>query len=247
MSKQKKLYLQLKAIKKTIEKIVNDFDNVEEIQDDATISYQTSMISKIEVVKNKMNSYKKIEDQLMDEMNEESELEELLKGGMTFEIMVNEKIITLNQKFRNNEKKPTPKEENMASTKEFENKIRKPTVKLPPIEIKKFNDDATKWQGFIESLEVAVDKNIHLSDIEKFNYLRSYLSGNALHAIDGFSLSSANYEKAMLLLKERYGNTQVIITSHMNELLKIPKVRTDGEIRQCYDNIEAHVRSLKSL
>ena len=55
----------------------------------------------------------------------------------------------MNQKIRKNEKKPTPKEENIASTKEFENKLRKPTVKLPLIEIKKFNGDATKWQGFI--------------------------------------------------------------------------------------------------
>ena len=64
------------------------------------------------------------------------------------------------------------------------------------------------------------------------------------------SLTNDNYEQAIDLLKERYGNTQVVISAHMNDLLKMRKIESDRDIigiRKLYDDIESHVRSLDSL
>ena len=54
----------------------------------------------------------------------------------------------------------------------------------------------------------------------------------------------------MDLLCERFGNTQVIITTHMNETLKIKHVKSEKDmagLRQLYDTLEVHVRSLLSF
>ncbi len=59
------------------------------------------------------------------------------------------------------------------------------------------------WYPFWESFESAVHKNPNLSSVDKFNYLQSLLTGIARSAIAGLALMSANYEKAVGLLKQQ--------------------------------------------
>ena len=56
-----------------------------------------------------------------------------------------------------------------------------------------FNGNPLYWQSFWDSYRAAVDDNPSLSDIQKFNYLRAQLLGNAMRSIAGFPLTNANY------------------------------------------------------
>ena len=121
-------------------------------------------------------------------------------------------------------------------------------IKLPKLEISKFSGDPTTWQPFIDSFNAAVNNSRSLSNVEKFNYLRSFMTGDAMHAISGLSLTNNNYDEAMQLLKNRYGNSQVIISAHMNALVKLPHVDDKLEnLRKFYDDVESHIRSLTTL
>ena len=96
----------------------------------------------------------------------------------------------------------------------------------------------------------AVHENVEVSKVDKFNYLRSLLDGAAASAIEGLSLTKENYNAAVNLLKDRFANTQVIISSHMDALLKLNAIVDMSElskIRGLYDKIETHVRSLQNL
>ena len=84
--------------------------------------------------------------------------------------------------------------------------IVKSSVKLPKLEICSFNGNKLKWVKFWQSFETSVHKNDSLSNIGKFNYLRSKLSGDAKSAITGLSLSHVNYSVALNILKDRFGN-----------------------------------------
>ena len=56
--------------------------------------------------------------------------------------------------------------------------------------------------------------------------------------------------EALEVLRRRYGSKQRIILAHMNELLNMNKVERDRDLQQLrrlYDDIESHVRSLRSL
>ena len=99
-------------------------------------------------------------------------------------------------------------------------------VKLPKIKIKKFEGDITEWKSFLDTFEAAVDTKDDLTKIEKFTYLKGYLGGIALQSIEGFPLSNENYDQAFALLKERYGNKQLIISTHMNNLIKLEGVNS---------------------
>ena len=107
-------------------------------------------------------------------------------------------------------------------------------VKHPKIFIKKFNGD----------------KNESLSNIEKFTYLKGYIEGPDAQCIEGIMLSNENYKEARDLLSERYGNPQLITSSHMNKLIKIEKVTSVHnikELRNLHDKVESHVRSLVAI
>ena len=68
--------------------------------------------------------------------------------------------------------------------------------------------------------------------------------------IAGLALTKDNYKVAVDLLRERYGNKQVIISSHMESLLKLPRVNFVSDIkrvRMVYDQIEIKIRSLQAL
>ena len=63
------------------------------------------------------------------------------------------------------------------------------------------------------------------------------------------TLTNANYNSAVELLKERFGKPQIIISAHIDEILKI-QASTDGRLpslRYVYDKISVNVRGLASL
>ena len=122
-------------------------------------------------------------------------------------------------------------------------------VKLSKIVIKKFSGDPLAWQQFVEIFEATVDKKTNLSDIEKFSDLKGLLTGEAEKCIEGLSLTNDNYLQAWHMLKERFGNPQLICSTHMMNLLKVEKVMSgkNGKgLRKLYDQVESRVRALHS-
>ena len=124
------------------------------------------------------------------------------------------------------------------------------TAKLPKLTIQPFKGDLTTWITFWDSYKVAIHENSSLSDIDKFNYLRSLLQGPALDAVSGLTLTASNYKEAVTVLEKRFGNKQQIVSKHMDVLLNVEPVTSSYNLRglrQLYDTIESHVRGLQSL
>ena len=90
--------------------------------------------------------------------------------------------------------------------------------KLPKLTLQHFTGDITKFCTFWEGFQSAVHNNPGLSSIDKFNYLKSILDGNAARAIQGLPLTEGNYEVAVKILQQRFGKKQQIISAHMEEL-----------------------------
>ena len=63
-------------------------------------------------------------------------------------------------------------------------------TKLPKLSLPRFNGDPTKWLSFWDSFSSAIDENDDLSDVDKFQYLRSLLEGPVVSAIAGLSFST---------------------------------------------------------
>ncbi|UYV79434.1 hypothetical protein LAZ67_17002596, partial [Cordylochernes scorpioides] len=124
------------------------------------------------------------------------------------------------------------------------------TVKLPKLMISKFYGNVSEWLTFWNSFDAAIHQNNSLNPIDKFNYLKSHLGGTALNTVEGFALSADNYEKAIKLLKDRFGREDILISRHMNNLLSMRPLKTSSDVRtfrELFDNLSVHIRSLESL
>ena len=68
--------------------------------------------------------------------------------------------------------------------------------------------------------------------------------------MSGLTLNSDNYKEAVDILKDRFGNEQVLISAHMESLLRINKITSRHNVkglRMLYNHVESCVRNLKSL
>ena len=123
-------------------------------------------------------------------------------------------------------------------------------VKLPKLRPKRFSGKVQEWQEFWDSFESSIHNNETLSDVDKFCYLRSLLIEPASSAIAGFALTTANYEAAVNVLKNRFGKKSAVQRAHINELLKVAPVYNDKDtarLRALYDSVETHHRALGAL
>ncbi len=96
------------------------------------------------------------------------------------------------------------------------------------------------------------DEEVHsdpaMGNVTKFSYLNGQLSFWAPSTILGLRITNGNYEKAVELLKERYGRTEHLISAHFGALcgLQWPSKKLAG-FRGFYDSLESHIRGLDAL
>ena len=120
-------------------------------------------------------------------------------------------------------------------------------LRPPQLDITPFGGDILKWQEFWDAFEASVH-NAKYAAVDKLNYLKSRLKGEALEAISGYQLSNENYTVVVDMLKKRFGNQQLIIDAHYRSLSNIPPATNQvSKLRQCYDTIECHLRSLEAV
>ena len=123
-------------------------------------------------------------------------------------------------------------------------------MRLPKITLRKYGGNPAEWTSFWDSYQSSIHNNPDLSDIDKFNYLRSLLERTAFDAIASLTNSSDNYQQAIDILHKRFGNKQLIISKHIDILLNLRAVQSDHhlrDLRRLYDTTESQVRGLKSL
>ena len=120
--------------------------------------------------------------------------------------------------------------------------------RLPKLTLPTFEGDPLEWQTFWDSFNSAVHSNNVLSDVQRLNYLRAHLGGEASRALAGFPLTSANYRQSVDLLRDRFGQPQRIVNAHMQALINLPSPKNEiRSLREFHDAIENHVRGLLAL
>ncbi|XP_046857875.1 uncharacterized protein LOC124451297 [Xenia sp. Carnegie-2017] len=121
--------------------------------------------------------------------------------------------------------------------------------KLPKLEHPKYGGKVSEWSSFWDLYDSAIHSNPNISKVNKFNYLKSLLEGNAARATKGLTLTNANYDSAVKILNDRFGKTQQTIAAHMDEILKIQACANGrtSQVRYIYGKVSVHVRGLSSL
>lgn len=122
------------------------------------------------------------------------------------------------------------------------------TSRLPKLTLSTFSGDPLTWQSFWDSFYAAIYANTSLSGIQKFNYLKAQLQGDAARAIDDLPLSELNYTHSIALLQDRFGQPHNLVNAHMKALLNMASPTNSlASLRMFYDTVESHIRGLSSL
>uniref|UniRef100_A0A8D8SQJ6 Integrase catalytic domain-containing protein n=2 Tax=Cacopsylla melanoneura TaxID=428564 RepID=A0A8D8SQJ6_9HEMI len=109
--------------------------------------------------------------------------------------------------------------------------------RLPKLEIPVFTGELHEWSNFYALFETTIDKNKSLSNIEKFQYLKTFLGGPALSLIESLPLSPANYPIAYKTVVDRYQNKRNLGTYYLNKLFSFRPLSSDSldNLRKHYD------------
>jgi len=120
--------------------------------------------------------------------------------------------------------------------------------RLPKLTLPMFSGNPLDWLTFWDSFRAAIHLNPNLSGVQKFNYLKAQLQGEAAKAIEGFPLSDRNYVHAVTILQDRFGEIDQLIDAHMQSLLELLKPNNNvRSLRTFHDAVESHTRVLSSL
>ena len=218
-------------------------DEYDESRSGDLISIRSVLIEKIDILK---DLDEKILDLLsLDETVDVRDIEAEVASAMEFTVNINKTLFKINEKLVKKEELPEvpnneidDRDENRSNFSGSGSRrlsiasaggIRR--IKLPKIELQKFSGDPKKFTAWWDSFDSVIHQN-ELNDVDKFQYLRSLLAGEALNAITGLPPTSENYSHAIDILKSRFGKKDVMITSHMDEILKINAISEGGGTRK---------------
>lgn len=85
--------------------------------------------------------------------------------------------------------------------------------------------------------------------VQKFTYQRSVLEGVAYHTIEGFEVTSANYQLAVDALKHRFGRKRIIFSSLLKSIVQLEPRSNRGveSLRDLHDTLKNRIRALEAL
>ena len=197
----------------------------------------------------------KCDGDILDALTEEDQIVAEIENASTYadKIIAAKTRLELDIQHHDSKKssdtKSTAKSDSDSATSSS-NKDSKIQIKLPSIEISKYDGCLLSWSLFWDKFTVAVHSRTDLEDIQKYTYLKSYLVGDAKRAIQGISYDKDNYANAVDALKTRFGNKQLRISAHMKELQNISGVNSLNDVeglRRMYDALEMNITNLKEL
>ncbi|GFW04099.1 integrase catalytic domain-containing protein [Trichonephila clavipes] len=189
---------------------------------------------------------KEVEDLLSDKELFEAEIE----GSLEYEENINEvryKIKSKISKIHLSQPVVNSKGANESNVRTNNSAF---SLNLPKLRIPNFSGDSSTYLEFINSFTNAIDAKESLSNVDKFIYLKSFLSGEASKIVSGFALTEDNYKSCLNLLKDRYGRQNHLISCYMNKLLEIEPVKSSFNLkglRKLHDESEINIRNLDSI
>jgi hypothetical protein len=226
------------------QRLARTFKFVEDFTSDQNIN---SIKTRENAVRDALDEFNKVQDQIEDNVSI-AELEAQTNERIEFENIYFETmtaIATAIESYNKTKAAATNNNQNSTTIQSHQNS----KINLPVIQIPEFSGHFEKWLSFRDVFQSLIHNNNNLNSIEKMHYLKSSLSGDALHTIENLAISGANYDEAWSLLEKRYGNERLIVQAHIRKILNSPAINkcTAASLRQLSDDVRSNLAALKAL
>ena len=196
----------------------------------------------IDLLKDRQNTIRRLTNDIVDTLETEAEMSKEIELQIEYDD-------SLMQFIRMLETAKTTGNVSTSTLNSGQTRVTNTTAKLPKLQLKKFTGNIVEWQAFWDAFRDTVHNSTQLTSVEKFHYLYSLLEGTAVRAIQGLQLTSNNYDIAVKLLKERFGNKQKIINAYIEKLNRVRFVSNvdASSLRSFHDYIKIQKEALKGI
>lgn len=123
------------------------------------------------------------------------------------------------------------------------------SFQLPKRKFPVFSGVLTEWQGFEDLFKSILSHAPDFPDVERFEYLKTSLSGEPLSLISHLSLTATNYNSAWKILSDRYGNKRDLARIYLDALLANQSVKSNdaASIKTQLNTLLEHTAALGNL
>jgi hypothetical protein len=130
-----------------------------------------------------------------------------------------------------------------------ESVINSSMVKLPTISLPKFSSALQDFMHFYDTFVALIISNDALTDIQRYYYLLSCLSGEPHHLIENLPVSQDNFKVAWDLIRSWYHNPRLISDLHIKELMALRNARHDSpkELRLLINQLCSNLNAVEAL
>jgi len=108
--------------------------------------------------------------------------------------------------------------------------VKKRRVKLPDAPLPTFDGGFEGWLSFKNSLNNLIGSQTDLCDVDKLQYLKSALVGNAANKLKIIEIDGLNYTKAWELLERSYEVRRILIARHLSMILTLLTIEKESTI-----------------
>ncbi|UYV73718.1 hypothetical protein LAZ67_11000494 [Cordylochernes scorpioides] len=121
-------------------------------------------------------------------------------------------------------------------------------VKMPKLELPTFDGGLESWLSFKDLFYSAIGSNSQIPEIEKLQYLKGQLRGEALRLVNAFPITADNYVEVWQTLLTRYDNPKDLIFTQIDNALRLPKLADDNHksMFKLLDSCNEIVRTVKT-
>ncbi|XP_058816777.1 uncharacterized protein LOC131680072 [Topomyia yanbarensis] len=122
-------------------------------------------------------------------------------------------------------------------------------IRYSELPLVKFSGRPEDWVSFRDSFVTGVVNRAEIHEIDKVQYLKGLVQGDAARLIGHIELSEEGYESAWQLLKRRYESKRRLVFCHLQALYETPPMQKESndELLRLIDSFEEHLSKLKRL
>ena len=121
-------------------------------------------------------------------------------------------------------------------------------AKLPKLVITKFDGSYMDWPRFWGQFSETIDKT-SVAPITKFSYLRELVDSKVKGSIEALPFTAEGYNRAISILKDKYGKESEITKAYTREILDLPTVTNANpkKISEFSETLNYCVQALQTL
>lgn len=122
-------------------------------------------------------------------------------------------------------------------------------IKLPKISIPSFSGKYHEWTTFKDLFVSMIHNNNSLDSVQKMQYLKSYLTGEAEQLLRNIPVSDKNYDQCWKQLEQRYNNKKYLSHCILKRLLSQKSATTEsaGFLKELMDTSQDCLSALMNL